>query len=99
MIAAKLRIINYEPHLFHHPYFITLEFPERAGALRDFLQAVQTRNSICYFNYTYSGEQVGRALIGFEFDAAELRDQFRDQLAQSDNIYREVEDSVLARVL
>jgi threonine dehydratase len=96
---VEFRIINYEAQLFQNPYFITLEFPERAGALRDFLQAVQTKNSICYFNYTYTGEQVGHALIGFEFDSDTLRQEFRDHLAQSGNAYRDVEPSVLERML
>jgi threonine dehydratase len=96
---VEFRIINYEPHLFRHPYLITLEFPERAGALREFLQSVQTKNSICYFNYTYSGEQVGRALIGFEFESAHLRDEYRTRLADSGSVYREVGASVLGRML
>ena len=27
--------------------------------------------SLCYVNYTYSGERVGRALVGMEFASAE----------------------------
>jgi threonine dehydratase len=27
--------------------------------------------SLCYFNYTYTGERVGRALIGLDFDNKE----------------------------
>ncbi len=96
---VEFRIINYEPHLFRHPYFIILEFPERAGALREFLQAAQTRNSICYFNYTYSGEQVGRALIGFEFETEAFHLEFREHLAQSGSVYHEVEQSALERML
>ena len=96
---VEFRIINYEPQLFRNPYFITLEFPERAGALREFLQAAQTRNSICYFNYVYSGEQVGRALIGFEFETEEFQQDFRTHLAQSGSIYRDVEAEALARML
>ena len=75
----EFRIIHYEPHLFAHPFFITYEFPERAGALRDFLRSLE-RGSICYFNYTYTGEQVGRALIGFEFREESDRDAFRANL-------------------
>ncbi len=96
---VEFRIINYEPQLFRNPYFITLEFPERAGALREFLQTAQTRNSICYFNYIYSGEQVGRALIGFEFETLEFHQDFRNHLAESDYVYRDVEESALKRML
>jgi hypothetical protein len=34
---VEFRIIHYEPHLFRNPYFFKLEFPERPGALHDFL--------------------------------------------------------------
>jgi len=96
---VEFRIINYEPHLFKNPYFITLEFPERAGALREFLQGAKTRISICYFNYTYSGEQVGRALIGFEFDTERQRQEFRNHLAETASVYREVDAGALQRML
>ena len=95
---VEFRIIHYEPHLFAHPYFVTYEFPERAGALRDFLRSVE-RGSICYFNYTSTGEQVGRALIGFEFAEAVDREGFRARLAASKHIFREVDASVLERML
>ena len=29
--------------------------------------------SLCYFNYTYSGERVGRALLGLDFENSEQR--------------------------
>lgn len=95
---VEFRIIHYEPHLFRHPYLITFEFPERAGALREFLHTLEA-GSICYFNYTFTGEQVGRALIGFEFNTREEHDRFRLRLATSPHHFREVEESVLARML
>jgi len=95
---VEFRIIHYEPHLFTHSLFITYEFPERAGALRDFLRSLE-RGSICYFNYMYTGEQVGRALIGFEFREESDRDSFRANLEASRHTYREVEADVLERML
>lgn len=95
---VEFRIIHYEPHLFMHPYLITFEFPERPGALREFLHTLEA-GSICYFNYTYSGEQVGRALIGFEFESRDDHDRFRLRLATSKHTFRDVEESVLARML
>jgi len=47
--------------------FVEVEFPERAGALLDFLREVSPIASLCYFNYSYSGERVGRALLGLDF--------------------------------
>lgn len=61
------RIINYAPELFCNPLFINIEFPERAGAFLQFMTEVKDIASLCYFNYAYSGERVGRALVGMEF--------------------------------
>jgi threonine dehydratase len=61
----RYKVINYNPALFKDPLFMTVQFPERKGALRDFLRAVSGVASICYFNYAYSGEAIGRALMGF----------------------------------
>ncbi len=96
---VEFRIIHYEPHLFSRPYFFKFEFPERAGALHDFLAGVQGQASLCYFNYAFSGEQVGRALMGFEFDSDEKRGQFVQGLAKSGHTHREISGKALGRVL
>lgn len=67
------RIINYSPELFHYPLFVNIEFPERAGAFLQFMTEVKDLASLCYFNYAYSGERVGRALVGMEFADEESR--------------------------
>lgn len=95
---VEFRIINYEPRLFKRPYFIKLEFPERAGALYDFLLAARDTGSICYFNYVFSGEQVGRALLGLEFDSEDQRDAFKAFLEASSWDYDEIADNVVRRV-
>ena len=96
---VEFRIIHYEPDLFTNPYFISLEFPERAGALHDFLALLEGSANLCYFNYNFSGELVGRALIGFEFESEDARDTFKQVLANSQHIYHEISESVLKRVL
>ncbi len=96
---VEFRIIRYESHLFRMPIFIALEFPERAGALLDFMKTVRDTASICYFNYVFTGEQVGRALIGFEFAGDGERDTFRTTLAAYPLAHREVPEDVLERVL
>ncbi|MBI1320566.1 MAG: threonine ammonia-lyase, biosynthetic [Candidatus Hydrogenedens sp.] len=96
---VEFRIIHYNAGQFRMPYFIRLDFPERAGALRDFLLAMRDTASICYFNYTNTGEQIGRALIGFEFATAEARAQFLALLQASDYSYREIEEPILKRML
>lgn len=70
---AGYRIINYAPELFKNPLFVNIEFPERARAFTEFMLQIRDLTSLCYFNYAYTGERVGRALIGMEFDS--LADQ------------------------
>lgn len=96
---VEFRIINYEPALISHPLFFTIEFPERAGALRDFLSKTGGLGNICYFNYTTTGEQVGHALIGFEFESEERRDAFRRLLPATGLTWRELTGDVLRRIL
>lgn len=69
------RIINYDPHLFVNPLFMNIEFPERPGAFLQFMTQVKDVASLCYFNYEYSGERVGRALVGMEFSSLDDREK------------------------
>ncbi|MBN1516254.1 threonine ammonia-lyase, biosynthetic [Candidatus Sumerlaeota bacterium] len=96
---VEFRIINYEPALMKAPYFFKVEFPERAGALRDFMRKVQGLASLCYFNYVYSGERIGRALLAFEFDSEELRAQFQHALRNCGLVYYEIQERALRRML
>ena len=96
---VEFRMIHYDSALFAHPWFIKLEFPERAGALRDFLRAIRSRANICYFNYSYSGERVGRALLGFEFLSAEARAEVIALLKDSPWNWVEMNRDVLGRIV
>ncbi len=96
------RLIPYEAQLLHLPYFITLEFHERPGALADFLSSVSPHANLCYFNYVYSGERVGRALLGFEFETPEQHAQFPQALKSAKSAYRAYEpisEATLKRIL
>ena len=73
---VSFRVIPFRSRLISHAYFIELEFPERAGALHNFLSSVRGSANICYFNYQFTGERVGRALIGFEFPSVNDRRDF-----------------------
>ncbi len=64
---VRYRVINYNPGLFKHPVLLHVHFPERKGALREFMRKVSEVANVCYFNYVYTGETIGRALMGFEF--------------------------------
>lgn len=96
---VDFRIIHYRARLMRLPYFIKLEFPERPGALHDFLLQTRGLANVCYFNYSYSGERVGRALMGFEFDGEEQRLAFRRFLQESSSTYREIQPEALRRIV
>ncbi len=70
------RIINYDSTLWQNPLMAIIQFPERPGALLKFMEDVSKLSNICYFNYSNSGEMVGRALMGFEFTGQEHREAF-----------------------
>lgn len=96
------RLIPYEVNLLNLPCFITLEFHERPGALADFLSAISAHANLCYFNYVYSGERVGRALLGFEFETSEQHAQFTDVLETARKAYRTydfITEATLKRIL
>lgn len=99
---VAFRLIHYESKLLRTPFFITLEFHERPGALSDFLREVSPHANLCYFNYDYSGERVGRALIGFEFDKPSQHDQFENVIASARDAYRayeRVSEATMRRIL
>jgi threonine dehydratase len=56
------------------------EFPERPGALMEFLEALSGRWNISLFHYRNHGADFGRVLASFEVPDGEL-DQFTDFLA------------------
>jgi len=89
---VEFRIIRYDAALIEYPCFIKIEFPERAGALHDFLQDSCKGASVVYFNYTHTGERVGRAMIGFDFKSSPDRDAFRARLQESDTVLRDVRE-------
>ena len=99
---VAFRLIHYVSKLLRHPFFITLEFHERPGALGEFLRAVSPYSNLCYFNYIYSGERVGRALLGFEFDTADQHANFEQVLDSAKEAYRaydRVSENALRRIL
>lgn len=96
------RIINYTPELFTHPLFINIEFPERAGAFLEFMSEVRDLASLCYFNYAYSGERVGRALVGMEFsskaDQLACLERIKSMQGGSIRAAREVSNEIFYRL-
>jgi len=86
----EFRVIPCHAELLSHPLFLNLEFYERPGALHDFLsETIRGRANFCYFNYRYTGERIGRAMIGLEFPEAERRTEFLAWLPPSGKGYRQ----------
>ncbi|MGE9295023.1 MAG: pyridoxal-phosphate dependent enzyme [Puniceicoccales bacterium] len=85
----EFRAIPCHAELLSHPLFLNLEFYERPGALHDFLSdTIRGRANFCYFNYRYTGERIGRALIGLEFTDSAQREEFLAWLPASGKGYR-----------
>lgn len=86
---VRFRLVPLRRDLLTAPLFLDLEFYERPGALHAFLvNTIRGRGSFCYFNYAYSGERVGRALIGIDFGSAEERERFLSDLPVHGDGYR-----------
>lgn len=99
---VDFRIVNYDPKLFKRPLIIRYQFPERPGALHEFLQRIKGLANLCYFNYLYTGERIGRALVGLEFDCTEDRQALLARLQGDPKLrhsYRELSPEVLQRML
>jgi threonine dehydratase len=96
---VEFRMVRWDPDLLKNPMFLRLEFPERAGALRDFLERMRGTANICLFNYLYTGERVGRALIAFEFESDDQQTRFRNLLTEQPYKYHELDEKVRARLL
>lgn len=96
---TRYRIINYNPALFKHPLLMHIQFPERKGALRDFMRKVSETANVCYFNYAYSGEAIGRSLMGFEFKDEVARDAFLDTVKDTPVTCHPVEPATAKRIL
>ncbi len=96
---VQYRIINYNPALFNHPLLMHIQFPERKGALRDFMRKISGIANVCYFNYATTGEAVGRAMMGFEFDSENRRDEFLDTIKDTIVTCKPVDENAARRIL
>lgn len=98
-IDMRFRVINFDPRHFVNPVFYQVQFPERAGALRQLLRAISSVANICYFNYVYTGEEIGRALMGFELKTLSDEQAFRALAEKSGVSLEPVSESARARLL
>jgi threonine dehydratase len=96
----QYRIINYNPALFKNPVLMNIQFPERKGALREFMRTISGLANVCYFNYAYSGEMIGRAIMGFEFANEADREKFFQLIEDTTVVTCErIEESAASRIL
>lgn len=56
-----------------HERLVHFEFPERPGALSDFLKVLGQRWNISLFHYRGTGSDIGRVLIGFDVPTTETK--------------------------
>lgn len=81
--AAEFRVIPFNVDLLSFPFFAVIEFPNRPGALRDFMRGASQLASVCYMNYTDTGQTEGQALMGFEFPGLPEQSTFLEWLQAS----------------
>ena len=72
------------------------EFPERPGALMQFLEALGERWNISMFHYRNHGSAYGRLLVGMQVPRAE-RAQFRENLQRIGYPFQEETDNIAYR--
>jgi threonine dehydratase len=78
-----------------HEHFYQVNFPERPGALHDFLKATAHHWNISMFHYRGQGSDMGNVLIGFE---AEDSEQLENALQQTGYEYSNVDDDASMRL-
>lgn len=64
------------------------EFPERPGALLDFLKGMSRGWNISLFHYRNHGSAYGRVLVGLQLDRQAVR-EFRDYMQSAGYVYNE----------
>lgn len=97
--APDANVIHYDARLFSNPLVLQVSFPERKGALREFMRAVRPHANMCYFNYQYTGDVQSTALMVFEFKSGDQHAPFLDAIRHSPVTFRPVDDRVRARML
>ena len=78
--GSEFRVIPFNMDEIAFPFFAVIEFANRPGALREFMRFASSLSSVCYMNYTDTGQTEGQALMGFEFDNIGRQSEFLDWL-------------------
>jgi threonine dehydratase len=80
----------------HDEHLYTVNFPERPGALADFLAVISPQWTVSLFHYRGLGGDTGNVLIGIE---ASNQDALDHQLDQAHYAWQEVTESVDIRTI
>ena len=81
----------------HDEVAYTFEFPERPGALMDFLEAISDRWNITLFHYRNHGADHGKVLVGLQVPTRERR-AFTKALKALGYAYRDVSSNPAYRL-
>ena len=88
--SVAFRVIPFRVDLLDHPFFAVIGFPNRPGALRDFMRVASKYANVCYLNFVDSGQEQGRALMGFEMDSPQQSQLFQKWLVESKTLFEEI---------
>lgn len=88
--SVAFRVIPFRVDLLRHPFFAVIGFPNRPGALRDFMRGASQYANVCYMNFVDSGQEQGQALMGFEMDSPQQAETFKQWLVQSKTLFEEI---------
>ena len=81
----------------HDEVVYTFEFPERPGALMDFLEAISSRWNITLFHYRNHGADHGKVLVGMQVPAAD-RSAFLKALKELGYAWKDVSSNPAYRL-
>ena len=88
--SVSFRVIPFRVDLLKHPFFAVIGFPNRPGALRDFMRGASQYANVCYMNFVDSGQEFERALMGFEAKNEAQAEQFIRWLNSSQTLFKEI---------
>ena len=88
--SIAFRVIPFRVDLLNNPFFAVIGFPNRPGALRDFMRVAGQYANVCYMNFVDSGQEVGQALMGFETPTPEEAKKFHQWLVESETLFEQI---------
>jgi len=88
--SVEFRVIPFRVDLLDHPFFAVIGFPNRPGALRDFMRGASQYANVCYMNFVDSGQELGQSLMGFEMESPEDAKKFKQWLIESETQFEEI---------